>query len=89
MPKNLLILSDKLPKSNYDKQFKSSNSNEINIEESHNHRSFNRNKNNETNNSPNIKDQVKNKDFSKGIYIKNRINYHICLVFMKKIVFLN
>ena len=36
MPKNLLILSDKLPKSNYDKQFKSANSNEINIEESHN-----------------------------------------------------
>ena len=70
MPKNLLFLSDKLPKPNYDKQFKSSNSNGINIEESHNYRSFNRNKNNETNNSPNIKDQVENKDFSKGIHIK-------------------
>ena len=64
MPKNLLFLSDKLPKPNYDKQFKSSNSNGINTEESHNYRSFNRNKNNETNNSPNIKDQVENKDFS-------------------------
>ena len=70
MPKNLLFLSDKLPKPNYDKQFKSSNSNGINTEESHNYRSFNRNKNNETNNSPNIKDQVENKDFSKGIHIK-------------------
>ena len=32
MPKNLLFLSDKLPKPNYDKQFKSSNSNGINKE---------------------------------------------------------
>ena len=70
MPKNLLFLSDKLPKPNYDKQFKSSNSNGITTEESHNYRSFNKNKN-ETNNSPNnIKDQVENKDFSKGIHIK-------------------
>ena len=70
MPKNLLFLSDKLPKPNYDKQFKSSNSNGINTEESHNYRSFNRNKNIDTNISPNIKDQVENKDFSKGIHIK-------------------
>ena len=70
MPKNLLFLSDKLPKPNYDKQFKSSNSNGINSEESHNYRSFNRNKNIDTNISPNIKDQVENKDFSKGIHIK-------------------
>ena len=70
MPKNLLFLSDKLPKPNYDKQFKSSNSNGITTEESHNYRSFNKNKN-ERNNSPNnIKDQVENKDFSKGIHIK-------------------
>ena len=38
MPKNLLFLSDKLPKPNYDKQFKSSNTNVINIEETHNYR---------------------------------------------------
>ena len=72
MPKNLLFLSDKLPKPNYDKQFKSSNSNEINIEEAHNYRSYNRVKNSENQNG-NIKDQVENKDFKKGIHIRKQI----------------
>ena len=72
MPKNLLFLSDKLPKPNYDKQFKSSNTNVINIEETHNYRSFNRLKNSENQNS-NIKDQVENKDFKKGIHIRKQI----------------
>ena len=74
MPKNLLFLSDKLPKPNYDKQFKSSNNNGINVEESqnHNYRSFNRGKNNENQNN-NIKDQIENKDFNKGIHIKKQI----------------
>ena len=72
MPKNLLFLSDKLPKPNYDKQFKSSNNNMINVEESHNYRSFNRGKNNENQNN-NIKDQIENKDFNKGIHIKKQI----------------
>ena len=70
MPKNLLFLSDKLPKPNYDKQFKSSNSNGIHTEESHNYRSFNRGKNTENNN---MKDTVENKDFNKGIHIKKQI----------------
>ena len=39
MPKNLLFLSDKLPKPNYDRQFKDTNKNE---EESKNYRSFNK-----------------------------------------------
>ena len=68
MPKNLLFLSDKLPKPNYDKQFKSSNTNGINTEESHNYRSFNKIKNGENQN--NVKETVENKDFSKGIHIK-------------------
>ena len=72
MPKNLLFLSDKLPKPNYDKQFKSSNNNVINVEESHNYRSFNRGKNNENQNN-NIKDHIENKDFNKGIHIKKQI----------------
>jgi len=74
MPKNLLFLSDKLPKPNYDKQFKSSNNNGMNVEESqnHNYRSFNRGKNNENQNN-NIKDQIENKDFNKGIHIKKQI----------------
>jgi len=72
MPKNLLFLSDKLPKPNYDKQFKSSNNNVINVEESHNYRSFNRGKNNENQNN-NIKEQIENKDFNKGIHIKKQI----------------
>jgi NIMA (never in mitosis gene a)-related kinase len=69
MPKNLLFLSDKLPKPNYDKQFKSSNG--INTEESHNYRSFNKIKNGENQN--NVKETVENKDFSKGIHIKKQI----------------
>jgi hypothetical protein len=39
MPKNLLFLSDKLPKPNYDKQFKDTNKGE---EENKNYRSFNK-----------------------------------------------
>ena len=71
MPKNLLFLSDKLPKPNYDKQFKSSNTNGINTEESHNYRSFNKIKNGENQN--NVKETVENKDFNKGIHIKKQI----------------
>ena len=63
MPKNLLFLSDKLSKPNYDKQFKSNNNN---IEENKNYRSFNKVNNNTINN----KDVVEMKDFSKGIHIK-------------------
>ena len=63
MPKNLLFLSDKLPKHNYDKQFKSNNNN---IEENKNYRSFNKVNNNTINN----KDVVEMKDFNKGIHIK-------------------
>ena len=39
MPKNLLFLSDKLPKPNYDKQFKNTNNT---IDENKNYRSFNK-----------------------------------------------
>ena len=63
MPKNLLFLSDKLPKPNYDKQFKN-NSNTI--DENKNYRSFNKGNNNKINN----KDEVEIKDFNKGIHIK-------------------
>ena len=66
MPKNLLFLSDKLPKPNYDKQFKSTN--EI-IEDSNvkNYRSYNKinNSNSEIN-----KNNIENKDFKNGIHIK-------------------
>ena len=41
MPKNLLFLSDKLPKPNYDKQFKDTNK-VINDDDGKNYRSFNR-----------------------------------------------
>ena len=48
MPKNLLFLSDKLPKPNYDKKFKINNNNNNNAnnavdEENKNYRSFNKN----------------------------------------------
>ena len=54
MPKNLLFLSDKLPKPNYDKKFKNINNTNINDEENKNYRSFNKlvnisNNNNGTN----------------------------------------
>ena len=49
MPKNLLFLSDKLPKPNYDKQFK--NTNNSGEEENKNYRSFNRLANINTNNN--------------------------------------
>ena len=52
MPKNLLFLSDKLPKPNYDKQFK--NTNNSGEEENKNYRSFNRLANINTNNKNKI-----------------------------------
>ena len=51
MPKNLLFLSDKLPKPNYDKQFK--NTNNSGEEENKNYRSFNKLVNINTNNKNN------------------------------------
>ena len=63
MPKNLLFLSDKLPKPNYDKQFKSSKNV---IDENKNYRSFNK----VNNNKVNTKDEIEIKDFNKGIHIK-------------------
>ena len=63
MPKNLLFLSDKLPKPNYDKQFKNNNNT---IDDNKNYRSFNKVNNNKINN----KDEVEIKDFNKGIHIK-------------------
>jgi len=59
MPKNLLFLSDKLPKPNYDKQFKSTN-NPIEDSNNKNYRSFNKdnrsnsNNKNDNNNNANI-----------------------------------
>ena len=51
MPKNLLFLSDKLPKPNYDKQFK--NTNNSGEEENKNYRSFNKLANINANNKNN------------------------------------
>ena len=51
MPKNLLFLSDKLPKPNYDKQFK--NTNNSGEEENKNYRSFNKLADINTNNKNN------------------------------------
>ena len=65
MPKNLLFLSDKLPKPNYDKQLKNNNTN--GIDENKNYRSFNKVNNNKINNN---KDEIEIKDFNKGIHIK-------------------
>ena len=67
MPKNLLFLSDKLPKPNYDKQFKTTNNridNETNIK---NYRSYNK-INNEVN-----KNIIENKEFKNGILMKKPI----------------
>jgi len=64
MPKNLLFLSDKLPKPNYDKQFKDTNKNE---EENKNYRSFNKlaslnnNLANTSNNNDTSKENKENK----------------------------
>ena len=63
MPKNLLFLSDKLPKPNYDKQFKNTNNG---IDENKNYRSFNKGNNNKIN----PKEELEMKDFNKGIHIK-------------------
>ena len=63
MPKNLLFLSDKLPKPNYDKQFKNTKNA---IEETKNYRSYNK----ENNSIDNKKEEIEIKDFNKGIHIK-------------------
>ena len=63
MPKNILFLSDKLPKPNYDKQFKSSKNV---IDENKNYRSFNKGNNNKVD----TKEEIEMKDFNKGIHIK-------------------
>ena len=63
MPKNLLFLSDKLPKPNYDKQFKNTKNG---IDENKNYRSFSKVNNNKVND----KDEIETKDFNKGIHIK-------------------
>ena len=67
MPKNLLFLSDKLPKPNYDKQFKSTN-NGIEDSNNKNYRSYNKINNN--NNEVNKNNSIENKDFNNGIHIK-------------------
>ena len=59
MPKNLLFSSDKLPKSNYDKQFNTIKYND----ENKNFRSINKGENYN-------KEEFESKDFSKGIHIK-------------------
>ena len=69
MPKNLLFLSDKLPKPNCAKQFKSTN-NGIEDSNNKNYRSYNKinNNNNEVN-----KNNVENKDFNNGIHMKKPV----------------
>ena len=67
MTKNLLFLSDKLPKPNYDKQFKSTN-NGIEDSNNKNYRSYNKINNN--NNEVNKNNSIENKDFNNGIHIK-------------------
>ena len=65
MPKNLLFLSDKLPKPNYDKQFKSTN-NPVEDMNSKNYRSYNKiNNSNEINKNNTID--------NKGIHIKKPV----------------
>ena len=62
MPKNLLFLSDKLPKPNYDKQFKSTNNgidNETNIK---NYRSYNK-----------INNEVNKNDVKSGLLIQRPV----------------
>ena len=89
MPKNLLFLSDKLPKPNYDKQFKDTNKNE---EENKNYRSFNKlaslnnNLANTSNNNDTSKENKENKSCSnhpkrpvKLIPINNNLNKNIDL----------
>ena len=65
MPKNLLFLSDKLPKPNYDKQFKSTN-NPVEDMNNKNYRSYNKiNNSNEINKNNTID--------NKGIHIKKPV----------------
>ena len=65
MPKNLLFLSDKLPKPNYDKQFKSTN-NAVEDMNNKNYRSYNKiNNSNEINKNNSID--------NKGIHIKKPV----------------
>ena len=70
MPKNLLFLSDKLPKPNYDKQFKST-SNGVEDINSKNYRSYNKINNN--NNEININNNIENKELKNEIHIKKPI----------------
>ena len=70
MPKNLLFLSDKLPKPNYDKQFKST-SNGVEDINSKNYRSYNKINNN--NNEININHNIENKELKNEIHIKKPI----------------
>ena len=70
MPKNLLFLSDKLPKPNYDKQFKST-SNGVEDINSKNYRSYNKINNN--NNEINKNNNIENKELKNEIHIKKPI----------------
>ena len=65
MPKNLLFLSDKLPKPNYDKQFKSTN-NLVEDMNNKNYRSYNKINNSKEINKNNTID-------NKGIHIKKPV----------------
>ena len=89
MPKNLLFLSNKLPKRNYDKQFNDTNKNE---EENKNYRSFNKlaslnnNLANTSNNNDTSKENKENKSCSnhpkrpvKLIPLNNNLNKNIDL----------
>ena len=63
MPKNLLFLSDKLPKPNYDKQFKASINNGIEEHNDNNYRSYNKLEIDKS-------DSVENKDYKGRMLIK-------------------
>ena len=66
MPKNLLFLSDKLPKPNYDKQFKASINNGIEEHNDNNYRSYNKLEIDKS-------DSVENKDYKGRIIIKKPV----------------
>jgi NIMA (never in mitosis gene a)-related kinase len=66
MPKNLLFLSDKLPKPNYDKQFKASINNGIEENNDNNYRSYNKLEIDKS-------DSVENKDYKGRMLIKKPV----------------
>ena len=66
MPKNLLFLSDKLPKPNYDKQFKSTN-NGIEPTNDNNYRSYNKLEIDKNNNN------IENKEYNGQMLIKKPV----------------